>query len=299
MSTMSVSTPPDAAVPDAAAPAVGPSPLALALRAWPVRIALAVLCLVVLMAILAPFVGTTNPTRIDPAFRLKPPSAAHWLGTDGFGRDVYSRLVYGARISLIVGTGVVLLAVSVGLVVGVLAGYFRVVDAIVMRVMDGMMAIPGILLAIALVALTGAQVTTILVAIAIPEVPRVVRLVRSVVLGIRGEAFVEAAQTLGTRVLPMIGRHLLPSTLAPLLVLGTYIFASAIMTEAVLSFLGAGLPPQTPTWGNLMADGRAYFMLQPGIVLYPGLLVSMLVLSVNVLGDALRDGLDPRMAKRI
>lgn len=269
------------------------------LSAWSVRLSLGALVVIVLVAILAPWLGTVDPVALAPAQRLQGLSAAHWLGTDSFGRDVYSRVAYGARVSLVVGVGTVALSVVLGLLVGVLAGWFRWVDIIVMRVMDGLMAIPGILLAIALVAVSGATLTTVLVAIAVPEIPRVVRMVRSVILGVRNEPYVEAAICLGTPLPAMVWRHMLPNTLAPLLVQGTYIFASAILTEAILSFLGAGIPPETPSWGNMMADGRVYFLLKPELILYPGLMVSLTVLSVNMLGDALRDGLDPRMAKRL
>lgn len=268
-------------------------------RTAPVMIALVVLGLLVLAGIFAPYLSHYDPTQINPAMRLKPISEAHWLGTDAYGRDVFSRVLYGARVSLLVGTGVALLSVSLGLVIGVVAGYFRWVDAIVMRVMDGLMAIPGILLAIALVSLSGASIVTVLVAITIPEIPRVVRLVRGVILGVRNESYVEAAISLGTPTLTLMRRHLVPNTVAPLVVQGTYVFASAILTEAILSFLGAGVPPATSSWGNVMAEGRAYFQLYPGLVLYPGLLLSLTVLSVNVLGDALRDALDPRMARRM
>lgn len=268
-------------------------------KTTPVMIAVVVLSLLVLAGIFAPYLSPYDPTQINPAMRLKPISAAHWLGTDAYGRDVFSRVLYGARVSLLVGTGVALLSVSLGLVIGVVAGYFRWVDAIVMRVMDGLMAIPGILLAIALVSLSGASIGTVLVAITIPEIPRVVRLVRGVILSVRNESYVEAAISLGTPTFTLMRRHLVPSTLAPLVVQGTYVFASAILTEAILSFLGAGVPPATSSWGNVMAEGRAYFQLFPGLVLYPGLLLSLTVLSVNVLGDALRDVLDPRMARRM
>lgn len=268
-------------------------------RTAPVMIAVVVLSVLVLVGIFAPYLSHYDPTQINPAMRLKPMSAAHWLGTDAYGRDVYSRVLYGARVSLLVGTGVALLSVSLGLVIGVVAGYFRWVDAIVMRVMDGLMAIPGILLAIALVSLSGASIVTVLVAITIPEIPRVVRLVRGVILSVRNESYVEAAISLGTPTLTLMRRHLVPNTLAPLMVQGTYVFASAILTEAILSFLGAGVPPAISSWGNVMAEGRAYFQLFPGLVLYPGLLLSLTVLSVNVLGDALRDALDPRMARRM
>lgn len=286
----------DAALPAAAAP---PSPLLRVLRSGPVAIALAVLAIMIVLALCAPWLHTMDPIQIDPAQRLKGWSWAHWLGTDAYGRDVYSRVVYGARVSLIVGLGVAAFSVAAGLVIGVIAGYFYWVDAIVMRIMDGMMAIPGILLAIALVSLSGSSLVTVLVAITIPEIPRVVRLVRSVILSVRGEPYVEAAIALGTPTRVLMLRHLVPNTLAPLIVQGTYVFASAILTEAILSFLGAGVPPEVASWGNIMAEGRSYFQLIPGLVLYPGILLAMTVLSVNVLGDAMRDVLDPRLARRL
>ncbi|MFN7042604.1 MAG: ABC transporter permease [Acidovorax temperans] len=269
------------------------------LKSWPVMVSLLVLVALVLIAICAPLLSSSDPTAINPAQRLKPITAEHWLGTDAFGRDVYTRILYGARVSLLVGLGVAAFSLVIGLFVGVMAGYFRWVDAIVMRVMDGLMAIPGILLAIALVSLSGSSLLTVLIAITVPEVPRVVRLVRGVILSVRNESYVEAAQTLGTPLPTLMMRHLVPNTIAPLIVQCTYIFASAILTEAILSFLGAGVPPETSSWGNIMAEGRAYFQLFPGLVLYPGVLLSLTVLSVNLLGDALRDSLDPRMAKRM
>jgi peptide/nickel transport system permease protein len=289
--------------PDADAGAGAASPLLAqikrTLRSWPVMIAIVVLLLLVAMAVLAPWLGTTDPSLLDSAQRLKPISAAHWLGTDAFGRDVFSRVLYGGRVSLTIGLGTVIISLTSGLFIGIVAGYFRLADAIIMRVMDGMMAIPGILLAIALVSLSGASLLTVLVAISVPDIPRVVRMVRSVILSVRNESYVEAAVVLGTPVPVLMWRHMLPSTLAPLIVQGTYIFASAILAEAALSFLGAGIPPEIPSWGNVMAESRTYFMMLPGLILYPGILVSLTVLSVNVLGDALRDALDPRMARRI
>ncbi|WFS69751.1 ABC transporter permease (plasmid) [Agrobacterium leguminum] len=267
--------------------------------AAPVKIWGGILAFAVMLAIFAPVVTTHDPVTFNTAFRLKPISPEFWLGTDSFGRDVFSRLIYGARISLSVGVGTVVISAVLGIVFGVIAGYFRWADMIIMRLMDGLMAIPGILLAIALVAISGATLTTVLVAIAVPEIPRVVRMVRSVIIGVRNEPYVEAAMCVGTSVPFMVWRHMLPNTLAPLLVQSTYIFASAIMTEAVLSFLGAGIPPETPSWGNMMADGRLYFLLKPELVLIPGVMVSLTVLSVNILGDVFRDNLDPRMAKRL
>jgi peptide/nickel transport system permease protein len=270
-----------------------------ALRSVPVLIALVLLSLIVLIALFAPALGTGDPNLLDTVQRLKVPGAEYWLGSDAYGRDVYSRVVYGARTSLIAGLGAALISVSFGLVIGVIAGYFRTADAIIMRIMDGLMAIPGILLAIALVSLSGASLFTVLVAITIPEIPRVVRLVRSVILTVRSEPYVEAAISLGTPVHVILMRHLVPNTIPPLVVQGTYIFASAILTEAILSFLGAGLGSETSSWGNIMSEGRMYFQLRPGLILYPGILLSLTVLSVNLLGDAMRDALDPRMARKL
>ncbi|TEA71964.1 ABC transporter permease [Allopusillimonas ginsengisoli] len=268
------------------------------LKSWPVLVAFLILTVIVLIAVLAPLLGTVDPAAIDPASRLRTASLTHWLGTDAFGRDTYSRVMYGARVSLLVGIGATTMSVALGLMIGVFSGYFRMADAIIMRVMDGIMAIPGILLAIALVSLTGASLLTVLVAITIPEIPRVVRLVRGVILSVRTEPYVEAAVSLGTRVFTLLIRHMVPNTIAPLIVQGTYIFASAILTEATLSFLGVGLPPEIPSWGNMMAEGRMYFQLVPGLIMYPGIFLALTLLSVNVLGDVLRDVLDPRMARK-
>lgn len=258
-----------------------------------------ILLLIVVVALLAPFVGTVDPRALSPAQRLKPPSELAWLGTDQFGRDVWSRVVYGARVSLTVGLAVAVASVLIGTFIGVVAGYIRWLDGVVMRIMDGLMAIPGILLAIALVALSGASKLTVIVAITIPEVPRVVRLVRSIVLSVREEPFVEAAISVGTPLPKLLWRHVLPNCIPPLIVQSTYIAASAMLTEAILSFLGAGTPPETPSWGNMMAEGRTFFPIAPRIVLLPGFALALTILAVNVLGDALRDRLDPKIAKRI
>jgi peptide/nickel transport system permease protein len=269
------------------------------LKSAPVLIALIALVIVVLIALLAPFLGTADPLAIAPGERLRRMSSAHLLGTDAFGRDVYSRVLYGARISLLVGIVVAFVSVAIGLLIGLVAGYIRVLDSIIMRVMDGLMAIPGILLAIALVTVSGSSLRTVVIAITVPEIPRVVRLVRSVVLTLRTEPYVEAAIALGTPVPSLLLRHIVPNTIAPLIVQGTFIFASAMLTESAMSFLGVGLPPEIPSWGNIMAEGRTYFQLMPGLILYSGLLLALTVLSVNVLGDALRDALDPTMARKL
>ncbi len=263
-----------------------------------VSIASLVLLAIILMAVFAPLLAPHDPIRLTPTARLKPPSEDYLLGTDAFGRDLLSRIIYGARISLIVGIGAAICATVIGLAIGLFAGFFRQLDAVLMRIVDGLMAIPNILLAIAIVALSGASIWTVMVAITIPEVPRVVRLVRSVVLSAREEPYVEAAIAAGSSTRRILLRHLLPNTIAPLIVQGTYIAASAILVEAILSFLGAGISPETPTWGNIMAEGRIYFPINPGIILWPGLVLSLAILSVNLVGDAARDALDPRMSKR-
>jgi len=265
---------------------------------WTTLLALVVLALVVGMAILAPWLANVEPTRINPAQRLKPASELWWLGTDAFGRDLYSRVVYGARISLLVGAGVTLGTILVALPLGLLAGWFRAVDAVLMRMMDGLMAIPAILLAIAVVALTKGGVATVIVAIMLPEIPQVVRLVRARVLASRAEPYVQAAVLLGTPPAQLIRRHLLPATIAPLIVQGAYLYASAILTEAALSFLGVGIGSEIPTWGNIMAEGRVYFSIKPWLVYWPALALSLCILSINLLGDALRDRLDPKMQGR-
>jgi peptide/nickel transport system permease protein len=259
---------------------------------------LAILAVMLLAALLAPWIAG-DPYGMKPANRFRPPSAENWLGTDNLGRDVLARTIYGARVSLAVGLSVATIAVSIGLVIGLLAGYFRMVDTIVMRLMDGLMAIPAILLAIALVSLHKGSVIIVIIAIVIPEVPRVVRLVRAVVLATREQPYVEAAVASGTRVAKILVRHILPSTFSPLIVQATYICASAILIEAGLSFLGAGTPPEIPTWGNMIAQSRVFLARAPWTVFAPGLALALVVLSVNLVGDGLRDRLDPRIARRM
>lgn len=254
---------------------------------------------IILVAVFAPLLGTVDPSRIAPSMRLRPPSELAWFGTDLYGRDVYSRAIYGARSSILIGLCVAAIALTCGVAIGLVTGYFRWVDTVVMRVMDGLMAIPTFLLAIALVSLTRANVATVIVALTIPEIPRVVRLVRSVVLTVREEPFVEAAKTVGTSTPKILWRHILPSTTAPLMVLGTYICASAILIEAGLSFLGTGLPPEIPSWGNMISEGRTFFQVAPRLVFLPSLFLALTVLGINLLGDGLRDTLDPRIAKRM
>jgi peptide/nickel transport system permease protein len=273
--------------------------LAVAIRRNP-TIALGSLLLVALvaMAVAAPLIAG-DPFRQAPIDRLRPPSERFWFGTDQFGRDVYSRTVYGARVSLIVGFAVAALSSLIGLAIGLVCGYFRRIDGIVMRAMDGIMAIPSILLAIALITLTRPGLGIVIVAILIPEVPRVVRVVRSVVLSIRSQPYIESAIAGGTRNTKLLARHILPNKLAPLIVQATYVCASAMLIEAGLSFLGAGVPPEIPSWGNIIAQGRTLFQIAPWSILIPGTFLAATVLAVNMLGDGLRDRLDPRLARRL
>src|SRR5271163_2541488 len=235
------------------------------------------------MAVFAPYLGTVDPQALAPARRLKWPSAAYWFGTDMLGRDVYSRTVYGARVSLTIAVSVAVLSIGVGMTIGLLSGFNRWVDAVVMRIMDGLMSIPAILIAIALMALTRASMENVVFAITVAEVPRVTRLVRGVVLTLRELPFVEAAHASGTGFFRILWRHILPNTLPPLLVQGTFVGASAMIVEAILSFLGAGTPPNIPSWGNIMAEGRSLFQVAYYIVLIPGAFLSITVLAINLL----------------
>ena len=278
-----------------------------------VRIGGVALIVLVVLALAAPWLGTVDPTLFDAASRdLLPGQSGEittfegetlkhrfLMGSDSFGRDIYSRVLYGTRVSLIVGLAAALVALAFGVLCGLSAGYIRWLDGPLMRVMDGIMAIPAILIAIAVVALWRASLPSVVIAIAIPEIPRVTRLVRSLVLTIREEPYVEAAVALGTPTAKIMFGHILPNTVAPLLVQGTYICAFAILLEAILSFLGVGLPPDIPTWGNIMAEGRVQFVAYPHNVFFPGVFLAVTVLAVNMLGDGLRDTLDPKMAKRL
>lgn len=308
-----------AATPDFETLSVESATVHVQLSAWQrvrrnmsVRIGGTVMLLLVLVSLLAPWLGTVDPSLFDPASRdllpgktgeittLEGEQLQHRfiMGSDSFGRDIYSRVIYGTQVSLIVGLSTAVVALAFGIVLGLLAGFLRWLDGPLMRVMDGVMAIPAILIAIALVAMWRGSLTTVVIAIAIPEIPRVVRLVRSLVLTIREEPYVEAAISLGTPTWKIMLRHILPNTVAPLVVQGTFICAAGILTEAALSFLGVGLPPDIPTWGNVMAEGRAQFNEYPHNIFFPGIFLAVTVLAVNILGDGLRDTLDPKMAKR-
>jgi len=260
---------------------------------------LVLLLAMLLAALLAPWLSPHDPTEMNVVQRLKPASATYLFGTDALGRDIFSRTLYGARVSLLVGFCVALLSVAVGIVIGTVAGFSRWADAVIMRIMDGMMAIPGILLAVALMTLMQASIQTVVIAIALPEIPRVVRLVRSLVLTIREQPYIQAAEAMGTRLPVILARHVVPNLLTPLIVQASFICASAMIFEAYLSFLGAGTPPEVPSWGNIMADGRSVVQLAFGVILYPGLFLGLTVLAVNLVGDGLRDLLDPRIAKKL
>ncbi len=285
------------------------------------------LALILLVAVFAPFLGTVDPTALAPSRRTrpppdflawmsyyaslvpglnyvtgdfaKPPISQFFFGSDMLGRDIYSRTLYGARVSLEVGFAVATVSSVIGMLIGVCAGFIRLLDTIIMRVMDGLMSIPSILLAIALMALIGASVQNVVIAISVAEIPRVARLVRGVVLSLREQPYVEAAIASGTRIPKIIFRHILPNTMAPIIVQATFICASAMLAEATLSFIGAGTPPTIPSWGNIMAEGRALWQVKPYIVFFPAVFLSITVLAVNLLGDGLRDALDPRLAKRL
>jgi peptide/nickel transport system permease protein len=285
----------------------------VALRNVSVIIGGTILLIMIAIAACAPILGTVDPTRIDPAARNKKPGTeitfrlddgktlkrVALMGTDSLGRDVYSRVLYGTRVSLLVGVAVALCAVAIGVVIGLVSGYVRWADGIIMRIMDGLMAIPGILLAIALVSIWRAGLITVIFAIVVPDVPRVVRLVRSIVLSVREEPYVEGAVSVGTPTWTLMFRHILPNTVAPLIVQGTFLAAAAILAEAALSFLGIGIPPEIPSWGNIMAEGRTLFRVFPHNILYPGIFLALTVLAINIMGDGLRDTLDPKMSKKV
>jgi peptide/nickel transport system permease protein len=270
------------------------------LRKNPTLILGALLLLVVaLITLAAPWIATHDPQDIDPLTRMQSASTEHYFGTDALGRDVFSRAVWGGRVSMIVGLSVAVLATLGGVLLGLVAGFVRWAEGPVMRVMDGLMAIPGILLAIALMAVTRASLSTVIVAITVPEIPRVVRLVRSLSLTLREQLYVEAAHAVGTRLPVILWRHVLPNMVAPLIVQATFVAASAVLIEASLSFLGVGVPAQTPSWGNMMAEGRNFVAVAFHIILYPGLLLAATVLAINMVGDGLRDVLDPRLARQL
>jgi len=262
-------------------------------------VGLGLLSIVTVLSVAAPWIAPFDPQDIDPLARIQPSSHEHWFGTDALGRDVLSRALWGGRVSLVVAFSVSMLATVIGVLLGLTAGFVRRADAIVMRFMDGLMAIPGILLAVALMAVIQASLTTVILAITVPEIPRVVRLVRSLALTLREQLYVEAAHAVGTRLPTILWRHVLPNMVAPLIVQATFVAAAAVLTEAALSFLGVGVPAQTPSWGNMMAEGRNFVVVAFHVILYPGILLAVTVLAINLVGDGLRDALDPRLAKQL
>ena len=253
-----------------------------------------IMTIMVSVGLLAPVIGG-DPVHMDVAGRLAAPSRVHWFGTDDVGRDAWSRVVYGARLSLLVGVAVVVLSFLVGVVCGLVAGYYRRLDNVVMRVMDGLMAFPAIVLAIALMAALGPSVLNVIVAIAVVYSPRVARVVRGSVLVIRETSYVEAARALGASDLALINRHILPNCLSRVIVQGSFVFAAAVLTEAALSFLGVGVPPYVPSWGVILAEGRLYIQQAPWLVLYPGAAIMLTIFGLNLFGDGLRDLLDPKI----
>ncbi len=257
-------------------------------------VGICLLVVFVLIAVFAPlFVGDFG--AIDTTQRLRPPGPLHPFGTDHLGRDIFLRTLAGTRTSMIVGVTVGFIVTLVGVGLGLCAGYFRFGGQVIMRVMDGLMAIPGILLAIALAAILGTGFGAVIIAITVPEVPRMARLIRSVVVSLREQLFVTAATAIGASVPRILLTHILPNTLGALLVQATYVCAASIIAESVLSFLGVGIPPDVPSWGNIMSVGRQYFLLAPWIIAAPGIFLVVLVLAINLVGDALRDRLDPRL----
>jgi len=291
------------ATPDAAtmpAPPTRRSRLARLASTQPLAVAGAIfLILVALVAIFAPLLGTADPLAVAPARRARFPSADAWFGTDMLGRDLYSRVIYGARVSLTVGLAVGVLAVATGLLIGTVSGFIRWLDPIIMRIMDGLMSIPGILLAIALLAVAPGTLQNVIIAIAASQVARVARLVRGEVLRVRGNLYVEAAMAAGTPTWRIMLKHVIPNILGPVIVQATFICADAMLVEAVLSFVGAGLPSSVPSWGSIMSDARALWQVRPYMIAIPALFISLTVLSINMIGDAARDALDPHSQKRL
>ncbi len=254
-----------------------------------------ILVLAVLMAAFAPIISTDDPKSLDPVNRLMAPSGEAYFGTDSVGRDVFSRTIFGSRLSLAIGASVTVLTIIAGVVIGIVSGYYKLADNIVMRFMDGLMAFPSFLLAIALVALLGASFQNVVIALSVVETPRVVRIVRGSVLSLRERQYVEGALAVGARPLRILFTHIFPNLVAPLTVQATFVFALAILVEAGLSFLGAGVPPDVPSWGNMMGDANLLKQLAPWMIFFPGLFLSLTVLGANLLGDGLRDTLDPRL----
>ena len=260
---------------------------------------IAVVLFMSLLAISAPILFTGDLDVFDARDRLQTPSSSHWFGTDSFGRDIYTRTIYGSRVSLLVGISVALIAVAAGIVIGILAGYYRRLDAVIVRVLDGVMSIPIVLLAMALVALLGGSVQNVIIALCVSETPRAARVVRASVLGLREQMYIDAARALGFPAYRILVFHVLPNVFVPLIVQATFIGASAVLTEAYLSFLGAGTPPDVPSWGNIMADGGSFITRAVWIIFFPGMFLTLTILGINIAGDGLRDHLDPRLRRQM
>lgn len=262
-----------------------------------IGLSFAIVAAVTACALLAPpILGYSSDLNMGEA--LQPPGPAHWFGTDNLGRDIFVRTLSGARTSLMVGLGVSVLTLLAGGLIGLVAGYVRLADTVLMRIMDGLMAIPGVLLAIALASLLGGGLATVMIAISVPEIPRTARLMRGVVLSLRELPYVDAAIAIGSSTPRVLLRHILPNATEALVVQATFVCASAILAEAILSFIGVGISPDLPSWGNVMAGGRQFFRVAPWIIAFPGLFLSLLVIAINVLGDALRERIDPRLSGR-
>jgi len=257
------------------------------------------LAVVALLTIAAPLLGTVDPRAIATGNRLKPPSAEHWFGTDMLGRDLYSRVLYGGRISLSIGLSSAIFSALFGTFIGLLSAFGAVLDAVIMRIMDGIMSIPAVLLSIALMAVAGASVENVILSVTIVESPRVARLIRGIVLSLRQQPYVEAAIAAGSSMPKIVIRHILPGIVGPLIVQATFVWATAMILEAALSFIGAGTPPSIPSWGNIMSDGKALWQVKPFLIFIPAGFLSVTLLAVNLLGDGLRDLLDPRLSKRM
>ncbi len=257
-----------------------------------------ILSIILFFTIFAGYVDRYDPLKLEPLDRLLAPSLEHWFGTDNTGRDVYSRTIHGGRVSLLVGFSVAILTVCAGMVIGLISGYDRRADIVIQRFMDAIMSFPTLLLALALIAMLGSSITNVIIVITVVDTPRMVRIVRAQVLALREYQFVEAARSIGAPTWRVLLLHVAPNTFAPVMVQATFVFATAILVEAGLSFLGLGIPPDLPSWGNILALGRTYLQTAVWVSFFPGLILTISVLAINLVGDGLRDALDPKLARR-
>ena len=249
------------------------------------------------LALFAPWLASFDPLAIDPVNRLHPPSFAYWMGTDDLGRDIYSRVVFGSRTSIQIGFLVVFLSTALGIIVGLSAGYFKKIDTIVMRILDGLMAFPDIIIAVTLAAIWGSGKFTLVLAMVTAYFPRMTRTVRAAAINVCDLEYVESAKSIGCTSLYIIRKYILPNSLSPIIVQAAFIFAAAVLGEAALSFLGVGIKPPTPTWGGMVSQGRTYILIAPWVIIFPGIAIAMAVLGLNLLGDGLRDYMDPRLKR--